>query len=84
MPQRIAFGATLLLPETVGDFTDPTRGVLFVFNESGALDLREAFGIRSEKSPAQSIHAENLLRQTVDVGTARGQARRSSGAGDCR
>jgi hypothetical protein len=45
MPQRIAFGATLLLPETVGDFTDPTRGVLFVFNESGALDLREAFGI---------------------------------------
>ena len=45
MPQRLALGATFLLPKTVGDFTDPLRGILFVLHEPGMLVLREALRI---------------------------------------
>ena len=45
MPQRLVFGATLLLPKTVGNFTNPLRGILFVVDEPSTLDLREAFRI---------------------------------------
>jgi hypothetical protein len=45
MPQRIAVGAALLLPEAVGYLTNSLGGILFVLNESGPLDLREAFRI---------------------------------------
>jgi hypothetical protein len=33
------------LPETVGDFTNALRGILFVLNEPSTLNLREAFRI---------------------------------------
>jgi hypothetical protein len=45
MSQRFALGATLLLPETVCDFTNPLGGIPFVLNEPRPLDLREAFRI---------------------------------------
>jgi hypothetical protein len=45
MSQRLTLGATLLLPKTVGDFTNPLRGVIFVRHEPCALALRERLRI---------------------------------------
>jgi hypothetical protein len=45
MPQCIAFGANLLLPNTVGDFTNPLRGIIFISHEPGMLALRELLRI---------------------------------------
>jgi hypothetical protein len=45
IPQRLALGATFLLPKTVGDFPRLLRGIPFVLREPGMLGLREALRI---------------------------------------
>jgi hypothetical protein len=45
MPQCLPLGATVLLPKTVGDFTNPLRVIPFVLREPTTLDLREVLRI---------------------------------------
>ena len=45
MPECLPLGATVLLPKTVGDFTNPLRVIPFVLREPTTLDLREVLRI---------------------------------------